>query len=215
MVIFIGHIGEVLGIHIGRIRDDQIETLTGQLIETIALYGIDTVIETMMLDIAIGHFERIEGDIRQHHLGVQKLIGAGNTDATRAGTHIQNPRRLLRQPGLEAPLDKLTDGRTGNQYTLIDDEWQTAEPGLPKQVSGGYAVHNSTTQQLLKMFALIVLQAAIEVAIGDFPRQVQCTQHQLPRLVPGVVGTMAVKQLPGMKLADSPANIIAQRTQSG
>src|SRR5690606_19791085 len=123
--------------------------------------------------------------------------------------------RLLRQPGLEAPLDKLTDGGTGNQYTLIDDEWQTAEPGLPKQVGGGYAVHNTTTQQLLKMFALIVFQAAIEVAIGDFPRQVQCTQHQLPRLVPGVVGTMAVKQLPGMKLADSPANIIAQRTQSG
>jgi hypothetical protein len=52
--------------------------------------------------------------------------------------------------------------------------------------------------------------SAIEVAVGNFPRQVQGTEHQLPGFVPGVVGAMAEKQILPMEAADGPTDMVAQ-----
>lgn len=46
-------------------------------------------------------------------------------------------------------------------------------------------------QQTLYVGNLFFFEAAIQVAVGNFPRQVQCTQYQLPGFVPGIVRTMA------------------------
>ena len=42
----------------------------------------------------------------------------------------------------------------------------------------------------------------------------KCTQNQLTRIVPGVVGAVAKEQLLRLKTADSPANIVTQGTQA-
>ena len=60
-----------------------------------------------------------------------------------------------------------------------------------------------------------VFQAAIEVAVGDFVRQVQGSEHQLARFIPGVVGAVAEEQLLAMKPTDCPANVVAHGTQAG
>jgi len=104
---------------------------------------------------------------------------------------------------------------TRNQHALIDDERQTAEPGLPEQIGGRYALLDAPLQQILQVRTLIVLEAAVEVAVGHFPGQVQRTQHQLARLVPGVVGAVPEEQLFGLETADGPANVVAQGAQTG
>ena len=65
----------------------------------------------------------------------------------------------------------------------------------------------------VRMFG--VFQAAIEVAVGNFVRQVQGTEHQLAGLIPGIVGAVAEEQLLTMKPTDCPANVVAHGTQAG
>ncbi|MCY1428766.1 hypothetical protein D9M71_446630 [compost metagenome] len=65
------------------------------------------------------------------------------------------------------------------------------------------------------MLALVVLQTAVQVGIGDFPGQVQGAQHQLARLVPGVVGAMTEEQALRMETAHGPADMVTQGQQTG
>ena len=65
------------------------------------------------------------------------------------------------------------------------------------------------------MLALIILQAAIQVAVGNLERQMQGTKHQLTGIVPGVVGTVTEKKLFGMKATDGPADMVTQGKQTG
>ncbi|MCY1385049.1 hypothetical protein D9M69_733780 [compost metagenome] len=57
---------------------------------------------------------------------------------------------------------------------------------------------------------LVILQAAVEVAVGDLPRQMHSPQHQLAGLVPGIVAAMTEEQLFAIETADSPADVITQ-----
>jgi len=110
MVELVRHVGDVFGIDVGRIGQDQVETLLRQPVEAIALNGVDPIFQAMMLDIAVGHFQGFERQVGQDHFGFEELVGAGDPDAARPRAQVQNPRRRLRQPGLEAPVDQLADG---------------------------------------------------------------------------------------------------------
>jgi hypothetical protein len=65
------------------------------------------------------------------------------------------------------------------------------------------------------MDQLIVFQAAVKIAVGDFPWQVDGTQHQQPRLVPRIIGAMTEKQPFLMETTDSPTDMVAQGAQAG
>ena len=104
------HVSDVFGIDVGRIGQDQVETLLRQPVEAIALNGVDPIFQAMMLDIAVGHFQGLERQVGQDHFGFEELVGAGDPDAARPRAQVQNPRRRLRQPGLEASVDQLADG---------------------------------------------------------------------------------------------------------
>ena len=39
------HVGEVLGVDIGRVGDDQVEALSRQAVEAVALHGVDALLE--------------------------------------------------------------------------------------------------------------------------------------------------------------------------
>ncbi|MDT4861124.1 hypothetical protein FQZ97_957150 [compost metagenome] len=89
------HVGEVLGIHIGRVGDDQVEALAGQAVETVTLHGVDAVFQAVALDVQVGYFQGVEGQVAEHHLGVREGVGAGDTDATGAGAEVEHPRRFM------------------------------------------------------------------------------------------------------------------------
>ncbi|MOA27673.1 hypothetical protein D3C78_1485610 [compost metagenome] len=61
----------------------------------------------------------------------------------------------------------------------------------------------------------VFFQIAVQVTVGDFPRQVQRTQHQLTGFVPGVVGPMAEKQILPMEAADGPTDMVTQGAKAG
>ncbi|MCY1242305.1 hypothetical protein D9M72_552570 [compost metagenome] len=61
----------------------------------------------------------------------------------------------------------------------------------------------------------VFFQIAVEVAVGDFPRQVQRAQHQLTGFVPGIVGAMAEKQILPMEAADGPTDMVTQGAKAG
>ncbi|MOA16037.1 hypothetical protein D3C78_1362280 [compost metagenome] len=65
------------------------------------------------------------------------------------------------------------------------------------------------------MDQLFVFKAAVQVAVGNFPWQVQCAQHQLPGFIPRIVGAMAEKQILPMETADGPTDMVAQGTETG
>lgn len=67
-------------------------------------------------------------------------------------------------------VDQLGDRRARHQHAFIDDEGQTAEPGLAQQVGGGYALFDAALEQRLQVSVLVVFQAAIEIGVGNFPR---------------------------------------------
>ena len=108
-LVFGRHIGEVLGIHIGWVGDDQVKPLTRQPSKTVALHGVHTVLQAVALDILVGHFQRLKRQVTQHHFGFWEFIGAGNADAARAGAQIKDPRRLHRQPRLEVLRDQFAN----------------------------------------------------------------------------------------------------------
>src|SRR5690606_23434639 len=88
-------------------------------------------------------------------------------------------------------------------------------PGLAEQIGGGHALFAAAFEQPLQVLALVVLQAAVQVAVGDFPGQVQGTEDHLAGLVPGVVGPVTEEQALGMDAADGPADVVAQAAQTG
>ena len=95
MMELIWHIREILGVDIRRVRHDQVEALIGQPVETIALHGVDALFETMLLDVAVGHLERIERDVRQHDFCFEKFIRTGDTDAARPGAKIKDALYII------------------------------------------------------------------------------------------------------------------------
>lgn len=67
VLVFGRHVGEILGVDIRRVGDDQVETLPRQPGETIALHAVDALLQAMTLDIEVGHLQRVERQIAQHH----------------------------------------------------------------------------------------------------------------------------------------------------
>lgn len=65
------------------------------------------------------------------------------------------------------------------------------------------------------MDQFFVFKTAVQVAVGDFPRQMQRAQHQLPGFVPRIIGAMAEKQILSMETADGPTDMVAQGTETG
>ncbi|MNO94415.1 hypothetical protein D3C76_860330 [compost metagenome] len=169
----------------------------------------------MALDIQVGHFQGVEGQIAQDHFGFGEDVGAGDADATGAGAKVEDARRVLRQPGGETLLDQLGDRRTGHQHALVDHEGHAAEPGLAEQIGHRHALFDAAEEQLAQVRAFVLFQATVQVAVGDLVRQVQSAQHQLAGLIPGIVGAMTEEQVFSMETADSPANVITQGAQAG
>ncbi|MCY1428765.1 hypothetical protein D9M71_446620 [compost metagenome] len=147
MLVLRRHVGEVLRVHVGRIGDDQIEALPRQAGETVALHGVDALAQLMPLDVDIGHFQRIEGQVGQHHFGPREGMCAGNADAAGTGAEVEDARRLGSQPGFEMLLDQLADGRTRHQHAFVDHERHIAEPGLAKQISRRHALVDASKQE--------------------------------------------------------------------
>ncbi|MNP43099.1 hypothetical protein D3C76_1368990 [compost metagenome] len=109
MVVLIRHVGEILGIDIRRVGQDQVEALPWQAIETIALHGVDTLVDSVALDVLVRHLQRFEGQVGQHHFSVLELVGASDTDAAGAGAQVENSRRLGAQPGCEPVFDQFAN----------------------------------------------------------------------------------------------------------
>ena len=215
VVVLVRHVGEVFGVHIGRIGNDQVEALAGQAVETIALHGVDALFQTMPLDVAVGHFQRLEGQVAEHHFRVGEGIGAGDADAARAGAQVEDARRLGRQPGRETLADQFGNRRARHQHALVHLERQAAEPGLAEQVGGRHAFADAALDQAAEQVALVILQPTVQVGVGHFIRQMQGTQHQHAGLVPGVIGSMPKIDLLSLESADRPANVITQGTKAG
>ncbi|MND86151.1 hypothetical protein D3C80_781040 [compost metagenome] len=214
-MVLLGHVGEVFGIDVGRVGDDQVEALIRQATKTIALYAVDPLFQAMALDVLVSYFQRLERKVGQHHLGMREHFGAGNTHAAGTGAQVENARRFCRQPRFEAVFDELADRRAGYQHPLIDDKRHPAEPRFAQQVGGRHPLFDAARDQLLDVNQLLVFEAAVQITVGNFPRQVDGTQHQQPRFVPGVIGAMPEKQLFLMETADSPTDMVAQGAQAG
>jgi len=74
---------------------------------------------------------------------------------------------------------------------------------------------DTAVKQALHMGDFLFFQVAVQVTVGNFPRQAQGAEHQLPGFIPGVVGAMAEKQVFPMETADSPTDMVAQGAQAG
>ncbi len=60
MLVFIRHVGEIFRIDVGRVRHDQVETLTRQTVKTIALNGVHPLIHAVTLNVLVGHLHCFE-----------------------------------------------------------------------------------------------------------------------------------------------------------
>ncbi|MOA23016.1 hypothetical protein D3C78_1436150 [compost metagenome] len=147
----------------------------------------------MAFDVLIGHFQRIEGQVSQYHFGVREHFGTDDANAAGTGAQVENAGRLSSEPRLETLFDQLANGRTWNQHALVDNEGQATEPRLTQQVGGRHAVFDAAFEQALQVHQFIVFQLAIQIAVGNLPRQVDRTQHQQPGFIPGVVGAVSEK----------------------
>ncbi|MCY1428780.1 hypothetical protein D9M71_446770 [compost metagenome] len=169
----------------------------------------------MALDVLVGHFKGLERQVGQHHLGLGEHVSGDDADATRPRAQVQNARRLAGQPRLKTFFDQLANGRTRHQHAFVDNERHAAEPGLAQQVGGRYTLFDTALEQVLKAYSLVVLEHAVQVAVGHLPWQVHRTQHQQAGFVPGVVGTVTEEQVMLVEAADRPADVVAQRAQTG
>ncbi|MNZ91814.1 hypothetical protein D3C78_1108090 [compost metagenome] len=208
------HVGEVLGIDIGRVGDDQVEALPRQAVEAVALHGIHALLHLVTLDVEVGHLQRVERQVGEHHLRLGEGVGAGDADAAGAGAQVEDARRRALEPGREVAFDQLGDRRARHQHALVDAVRLAAEPGLAEQVGGRDAFVDTPLQQRAHRLQLVQLETAVEVVGRHIPGQMQAAQHQRSRLVPGVVGAVPEEQLGAMEAADTPADQVTDALQT-
>ncbi|MNU01149.1 hypothetical protein D3C72_2444660 [compost metagenome] len=63
----------------------------------------------MTFDVLVGDFQRLEGQVGEHHLSLGEYFGTDDTDATGAGAQVEDACRLTGQPWLEALFDQLAN----------------------------------------------------------------------------------------------------------
>lgn len=103
--VFRRQLGHGLGVHIGRVRKDEVEALLAERREEIAAMERDAVLETVIGDIALGDLERIGGNVRSVNVGVGKARGE-NGEAPRARAKVENgsdPFGVLRKGRANVP----------------------------------------------------------------------------------------------------------------
>ena len=77
-----------------------------QLGKAIALHAVDPLLQPVALDIEVGHLQRIERQVAEHHFCLGELVGAGDADAAGASAQVENARWLGRQPRGEVTIDQ-------------------------------------------------------------------------------------------------------------
>ena len=214
MAEFLRHVGEIEGIHVGRIGDDQVIALARHTREQVRLHGDDTPCHVVTFDVATRDFQRLAADIDQVDLGGRHHQRGGDTDAAGTGAHVQHAsRRQFREPGREAALDQLGDRRARNQHTLIDIEGHAGEEGLAEQIRQRLAGGDALTHQRHDARSLHGQKARVDHGGVRVPRQMQRTQHQRHRFVPGRIGAMGEVQAMRVELTGRPADQVAQGHQ--
>ena len=136
-------------------------------------------------------------------------------EAARARAQIEGGRDLLRRADVrrETVGQELRDERARDEHALVDVEAEIAEPRLVREVGGGHALVDPALEELRDLRALGLREPRVEERLEPVERQVQRVQQQIGRLVVGVVGAVAERELRLAEARDGEAQPVAQRLE--
>src|ERR1700724_3038278 len=78
-----------------------------------------------------------------------KSFRASNSDASGARTDVEHaPHSTWIDPGSEAPLDELGDGRTWDEHARIHFECESGEPGFAGKVDGRHPFFDTPRDEI-------------------------------------------------------------------
>lgn len=192
MVVLLGHGGEIIRVHVGRVAEDQVEALTGQCSKTIGAQDADAPGDPEACHVVAGERQGVGVDIREHHFGAGRMHRRGDTDGPAAAAEIENPAwRRSRVPGGITPANPLAERRAGHQGPLVAAERETRKKRLPEQIGQRHTFLAAAPQQLLDSGPL----AGREGTAGKLRAVIEAKgpEHQRHRLIPGVVGAVTEK----------------------
>ncbi|MNH04117.1 hypothetical protein D3C79_633950 [compost metagenome] len=210
---FLRQIGHVFRIHVRRIGDDQIVLDRGNIAEQIGTDRDHLLFNAERLNIALGHRQHVAGDIDSVNFRFRESVAAGNGDTAAACTHVENMARRVRDEGAEAIVDQFANRGTRNQHTLINVEFQIAEPGFVGQIGYRDTFVDAADHALNDAVALAGGQTGGVHVLWNIQRQEQAWQHQLHRFVPRIIGSVTIVDIGGVKTAYCPTQHILNGVQ--
>ena len=155
----------------------------------------------------VAHVDRIDGR-------AGKRLRAGDGDGAAAGADLQHPPDPFRiEPGLEAALDPLRDGRPRHQCAGVACKLQAREPGPAGQIRGGRTFADAAHDQVHRCTTLRSGETRGEQRLGHAGTQTGRVQHEDERLVHRVVGAVAEHHAGLVEPGRPPAHEIGDRAQ--
>ena len=169
--------------------------------------------QTVILDILLGHRQRVIRDIHRVHFRFREGVGAGDSDAAAAGAHIEDMARRVGDQAGEAVFNQFADRRARHQHAFVDIELVAAEPGFISEVGNRYTLVDAADNALNDAVTLAGGKARAAHIFRNIQRQPERGQDQLYRFVPRIVGAVTVPDPGGGKTADRPAQHILNGVQ--
>lgn len=209
MPVFLWQSVEFAPPHVGRVTDDNIVGTLAESVEMIGLHGAHPSRQAMSTDIDTRHLERVSGNIGRIHQRARKCAGAGDRDAPRPCSQIEDATDTPRlDPGLEAPLDQFGQRRARDQHARIDMHAKTGKPALACQIDDRHPLANPPLEQGLEHGP-----SRDRHAPAEFDARVrgepQCVSQQCRGVIAGVVGAVPIVQA---RSRQAPATTLQQPT---
>ena len=170
-----------------RIAEDHVVLHRRHGIEDVAAMQMHASAEPAGCDVDLRHLERLGREINRVHLGRGKMLREQDGEAARAGADVGDARNLCRvgQPGVELLRDDLEEIAARDEHALVDIESLVAEPGFPREVGRGRAVHDAATEDIRELPPLGRAELARQHLGSAVERQVERAQDEVERLVVG------------------------------
>ena len=125
-----------------------------------------------------------------------KSLRASDSDASGTRTDVEHAlHSTWIDPGSEAPLDELGDGRTRNEHARIHLECESGEPGFAGKVDGWHSFFDTPRDEIAHAPLGIRPDPLGVDRCARVMRKPQRMEHERGRFVEGVIGPMTEENL--------------------
>ncbi len=200
---------------VGRIADDEVVALAGQVREQVGADQVDAVGERIVGDVALGDRERVGRDVDRVDVGVRICVREQDRETARPRAQIERGTHGLRRSHVrcEAVGHELGDERARDQHALVDVKAERAEPGLARQVRRRHPLVDAALEQLRELCSLGLCKPRVQKWLQPVEREVQGMEEQISRLVVGVGHPVPECELRLAEARDRIAQPVAQRDE--